>query len=167
MIKAIYPGTFDPPTNGHLDLIERSAKLFDVLIVAIGESTEKKPLFSLEERLEMLRELCVQFPNVEVVHFKGLLVNFAREKGANIIIRGLRAISDFEYEMQMALMNRKLAPNIETLFLMTSEKWSFLSSSLVKEIALLGGCVKGLVPPLVEKYLKEKRENGRDESGIV
>ncbi|MGC8843864.1 MAG: pantetheine-phosphate adenylyltransferase, partial [bacterium] len=108
-----------------------------------------------------------QFPNVEVVHFKGLLVNFAREKGANIIIRGLRAISDFEYEMQMALMNRKLAPNIETLFLMTSEKWSFLSSSLVKEIALLGGCVKGLVPPLVEKYLKEKRENGRDESGIV
>jgi pantetheine-phosphate adenylyltransferase len=164
LIKAIYPGTFDPPTNGHLDLIERSAKLFDVLIVAVGESMEKKPLFTLEERLNMLRELCAQYPNVEVSHFDGLLVNFAKEVGAKVIIRGLRAISDFEYEMQMALMNRKLAPNIETLFLMTSEKWSFLSSSLVKEIALLGGCIKDLVPPIVENYLREKRKNGGNES---
>lgn len=161
MIKAIYPGTFDPPTNGHLDLIERSAKLFDVLIVAIGEASAKNPLFSLEERLHMLRELCAKYPNVEVDHFKGLLVNYAKEKGANLIIRGLRAVSDFEYEMQMALMNRKLAPEIETVFLMTSAKWSFLSSSLVKEIALLGGCVRDLVPPLVENYLKEKRKNAR------
>jgi len=164
MIKAIYPGTFDPPTNGHLDLIERSAKLFDVLIVAIGEASAKNPLFSLEERLHMLRELCANYPNVEVDHFKGLLVNYAKEKGANLIIRGLRAVSDFEYEMQMALMNRKLAPEIETVFLMTSAKWSFLSSSLVKEIALLGGCVRDLVPPLVENYLKEKRKNARYES---
>jgi pantetheine-phosphate adenylyltransferase len=163
LIKAIYPGTFDPPTNGHLDLIERSAKLFDVLIVAVGESMEKKPLFTLEERLNMLRELCAQYPNVEVAHFKGLLVNFAKEVGAKVIIRGLRAISDFEYEMQMALMNRKLAPNIEIIFLMTSERWSFLSSSLVKEVALLGGCIKDLVPPIVENYLREKRKNGGNE----
>lgn len=164
MIKAIYPGTFDPPTNGHLDLIERSAKLFDVLIVAVGEQAEKNPLFSLEERINMLRELCAPYPNVEVDHFKGLLVSYAKEKEASLIIRGLRAVSDFEYEMQMALMNRKLAPDIETVFLMTSDRWSFLSSSLVKEIALLGGCVKDLVPPLVEKYLKEKRKNARYES---
>lgn len=164
MIKAIYPGTFDPPTNGHLDLIDRSAKLFDVLIVAIGEQTAKNPLFSLEERLNMLKELCAQYPNVEVDHFTGLLVDYAKEKGAHLIIRGLRAVSDFEYEMQMALMNRKLAPDVETIFLMTSDKWSFLSSSLVKEIALLGGCVKDLVPPLVEKYLKEKRKNARYKS---
>jgi len=163
LIKAIYPGTFDPPTNGHLDLIERSAKLFDVLIVAVGESMEKKPLFTLEERLDMLRELCAQYPNVEVAYFKGLLVNFAKQVGAKVIIRGLRAISDFEYEMQMALMNRKLAPNIETIFLMTSERWSFLSSSLVKEVALLGGCIKDLVPPVVENYLREKRKNGGNE----
>ncbi|MBC7327459.1 pantetheine-phosphate adenylyltransferase [bacterium] len=159
MIKAIYPGTFDPPTNGHLDLIERSSRLFDYVIVAIGEQSTKKPLFSIQERLDMLRELCAPFPNVEVDHFSGLLVHYAREKGVTIIIRGLRAVSDFEYEMQMALMNRKLAPDIETVFLMTSAKWSFLSSSLVKEVALLGGCVKQLVPPLVEKYLKEKRKN--------
>jgi len=164
MIKAIYPGTFDPPTNGHLDLIERGARLFDVLIVAIGEQEAKKPMFSLEERLEMLKELCARYPNVEVDHFKGLLVNYAQKKGASLIIRGLRAVSDFEYEMQMALMNRKLAPDIEIVFLMTSEKWSFISSSLVKEIALLGGCVKDLVPPLVENYLKEKRKNARDTS---
>lgn len=161
MIKAIYPGTFDPPTNGHLDLIDRSAKLFDVLIVAIGEQPTKKPLFSLEERIKMLKELCASYPNVEVDHFRGLLVEYAREKGASLIIRGLRAVSDFEYEMQMALINRKLAPDIETIFLMTSERWSFLSSSLVKEVAFLGGCVRDLVPPLVEKYLKEKKENAR------
>ncbi len=158
MIRAVYPGSFDPPTNGHLDLIERGSKIFDELIVAIGEPAGKRLLFSLEERLEMVKELCKDFPNVKVDYFKGLLVDYVKEKNVQVIIRGLRVISDFEYEMQMALMNRKLAPGVETIFLMTSDKWSFLSSSLVKEVALLGGCVKNLVPPLVEEYLKRKRE---------
>ncbi len=156
---AIYPGTFDPVTNGHIDLIKRALKLFSRLIVAIGENPAKKPLFSLEERLEMLEESLKDIPErdrLEITSFSGLLVEFARKKGAKVIVRGLRAVSDFEYEFQLALMNRRLARDIDTVFLMPGFRWIFISSTIIKEAARFGGSVEGLVPPIVEKKLKEK-----------
>jgi pantetheine-phosphate adenylyltransferase len=157
---AIYPGSFDPITNGHLDLIDRGARLFDRLIVAILRNESKEPLFSVEERIEMLREVAASYPNVDVDSFHGLLVDYAADKGASVIIRGIRAISDYEYELQMALMNRRLAPGIETVFLMASEDYSFISSRLVKEVISLGGEISGLVPPLVEVRLRNRVSRG-------
>lgn len=157
--RAIYPGTFDPVTNGHLDLIKRALNLFDYLIVAIGENPVKKPLFTVEERIYMIKEAIKEIPEyhrIEVDSFSGLLVDFAKKKSASIIIRGLRAVSDFEYEMQLALMNRKLSNSIDTIFLMPSLRWIFLSSSIVKEAAQFGGNVEDLVPPVVFQKLKEK-----------
>jgi pantetheine-phosphate adenylyltransferase len=157
---AIYPGSFDPITNGHLDLIDRGARLFDRLIVAILRNESKEPLFSVEERIEMLREVAASYPNVDVDSFHGLLVDYAADKGASVIIRGIRAISDYEYELQMALMNRRLAPGIETVFLMASEDYSFISSRLVKEVISLGGDISGLVPPRVEVRLRNRVSRG-------
>ncbi|HEV3254094.1 MAG TPA: pantetheine-phosphate adenylyltransferase [Candidatus Acidoferrales bacterium] len=155
-IIAIYPGSFDPVTNGHLDLIERGAKIFDRLIVAVLRNLEKDPLFAISERVEMLGEVTRAWPNVEVDVFGGLLMDYARQKKAQVILRGIRAISDYEYELQMALMNRKLEPNIETVFMMPAETYSYLSSRLVREIARLGGSVRDLVPALVEERLRTK-----------
>jgi len=155
-IIAIYPGSFDPVTNGHLDLIERASKLFDRLIVALLRNLEKDALFSLEEREEMLVESLRHLPNVSVDSFDGLLVDYARRKGAQVILRGIRAVSDYEYELQMALMNRQLEPGVETVFMLPGEAYSYLSSRLVKEVARLGGSVKGLVPPQVEKRIRAK-----------
>lgn len=157
---AVYPGSFDPITNGHLDLIERGAKLFDRLIIAILRNEDKEPLFTVEERMEMLREVVRDYPNVEVATFNGLLVDFARQNGANAIIRGIRAISDYEYELQMALMNRRLCPSVETVFLMAGEAYSFISSRLVKQVIALGGNITGLVPPSVAVRLKDRVLNG-------
>jgi pantetheine-phosphate adenylyltransferase len=156
---AIYPGTFDPITNGHLDIVKRALKLFDRLIIAIGENPAKKPLFTLEERIFMINEAIKDLPErnlIEVESFSGLLVDYAKRKGAIAIIRGLRAVSDFEYELQLALMNRKLSNSIDTVFLMPSLKWIFLSSSIIKEAARFGGDVSDLVPPIVAQKLKEK-----------
>ena len=153
---AIYPGSFDPFTNGHLDLIERSASLFDKLVVGILRNESKRPLFTVTERKQMMEEVLGGYANVEVDSFDGLLVDYAFRKRASVILRGIRAISDYEYELQMALMNRRLRPEIETAFLMASEAYSFLSSRLVKEVAELGGSVSGLVPPAVESRLKQK-----------
>jgi len=153
---AIYPGSFDPVTNGHLDLIERGTKIFDRLIVAVLRNLEKEPLFTVAERVEMLREVTRAWPNVEVDVFAGLLVDYARQRKANVILRGIRAISDYEYELQMALMNRKLEAQIETVFMMPAEQYSYLSSRLVREIAQLGGSIHGLVPPVVEQRLRMK-----------
>ena len=155
-IVAIYPGSFDPITNGHLDLIARGSRLVDKLIVGILRNESKKPLFSVEERREMLEEVVKPYANVQVGCFEGLTVEFAAERGANLILRGIRAISDYEKELQMALMNRRLQPGIETAFLMAGEAYSFISSHLVKEIASLGGNISGLVPPLVEARLKAR-----------
>lgn len=155
-IAAIYPGSFDPVTNGHLDLIERGAKIFDRLTVAVLRNLEKEPLFAVPERVEMLREVTGRWPNVEVDVFGGLLVDYARQRGASVILRGIRAISDYEYELQMALMNRKLEPRIETVFMMPAQAYSYLSSRLVREIARLGGPIEGLVPPVVEQRLRAK-----------
>ena len=155
-VVAIYPGSFDPLTNGHLDLIERGSKIFDELIVAILGNPEKEPLFTLEERLEMLREMTRPWPNVSIDSFHGLLVEYAREKGAHAVLRGIRAISDYEYELQMALMNRKLEPALETVFMMPAEQYSYISSRLVKEVFHLGGSVKDLVPLIVEEKLCAK-----------
>ncbi|MFH1347433.1 MAG: pantetheine-phosphate adenylyltransferase [Candidatus Margulisiibacteriota bacterium] len=154
MKVAIYPGSFDPITNGHVDVIERAAKLFDKVIVAVIRNPEKKPRFSLEERVEMLKKSLARDENVEVESFDGLLVSYAKKKNANIIVRGLRAVSDFDYEFQMALTNRKMVPEIETLFFMTDYKYSYLSSSFVKQIAHSGGDVSELVPAPVAKKLK-------------
>ncbi len=156
LVIAIYPGSYDPVTNGHLDLIERGASIFDKLIVAVLRNLEKDPLFPVAERLEMLQEVTRKWPNVEVDVFDGLLVDYARQKKARVILRGIRAISDYEYELQMALMNRKLEPQLETVFMIPAEAYSYLSSRLVKEVARLGGPVKGLVPPLVEERLRAK-----------
>ena len=155
-IIAVYPGSFDPITLGHLDIVERSKGLFSKVIVAVLQNPQKEALFSLEERLEMTKEVCRIYPEVEVQSFAGLLVDFAEQLGARGIIRGLRAPTDFEYELQMALMNRRLNEQVETLFMVPRETHTFVSSSLVKEIASLGGSVQGLVPPLVEKRLREK-----------
>ncbi len=155
-ILAIYPGSFDPITNGHLDLIERSSRIFDRLTVALLVNPEKLALFSLEERVEMARELTRGMANVAVDTFAGLLVDYAAQKGAKVIVRGVRAFSDYEYEFQMALMNRKLAPSLETIFLMPAENCTYVSSRLVKEISQRGGKVEGLVPALVENRLRQK-----------
>jgi pantetheine-phosphate adenylyltransferase len=153
-IIAIYPGSFDPITTGHLDLIVRGSRLVDRLIVAILRNEAKAPLFSVEERAGMLQEVVQPYSNVEVEAFDGLLVDYAAQRGANLIIRGIRAISDYEYELQMALMNRRLRPEIETAFLMAGEAYSFISSHLVKEVVSLGGDIAGLVPPVVEARLQ-------------
>lgn len=152
-LTAIYPGSFDPPTNGHLDLIERGARLFGRLIVSVLRNSEKAPLFTPGERIAMLREITAPIANVEVAEFEGLLVDFARQCRAGAVLRGIRAISDYEYELQMALMNRRLAPQLETVFLMSAEAYSYVSSRLIKEVYRLGGSVEGLVPPVVERRL--------------
>ena len=165
MRRAIYPGSFDPVTNGHLDIIERGCKLFDEIIISILINPEKQPFFTIEERLEMLAEVVKDINqggcNVRVDSFRGLLVNYAVNQQANAIVRGIRAISDYEYELQMALMNRRLEPNIETVFMMPAETYSYVSSRLVKEVFQLGGTIGGLVPPLVELRMKEKLESPR------
>lgn len=155
-VTAIYPGSFDPITNGHLDLIQRGARLFDRLIVAILRNETKQPLFSVEERIEMLHEVVHVYPNVEVDSFDGLLVDYAAAQSATVLLRGIRAISDYEYELQMALMNRRLQPGIETLFMMANEAYSFISSRLIKEVFGLGGNIRGLVPPSVEARLHRR-----------
>jgi pantetheine-phosphate adenylyltransferase len=155
-ILAIYPGSFDPMTNGHLDLIERGSRLFNHLIVAVLTNPEKQSLFSVRERVETLRQVTAGMGNVSVDTFSGLLVDYAVQKKARVILRGVRAFSDYEVELQMALMNRKLAPSLETVFLMPAESYTYLSSRLVKEIFKGGGSVKGLVPPRVEEQLQEK-----------
>ena len=157
MTLAIYPGTFDPVTNGHLNLIERGLLVFDDLIVAVATNIEKTPLFDTQERVEMIRESVGDEPRIQVETFHGLLVNYAKERKAAAILRGLRAVSDFEFEFQMAHMNRRLADDVETLFLMASEEFTYLSSRLVKEVALLGGDVTGLVSPEVARALEAKR----------
>jgi pantetheine-phosphate adenylyltransferase len=158
MRLAVYPGSFDPITNGHVDVIARAAKLFDEVIVAAATNDAKQSLFSMEERVAMMREVTARFPNVKVVAFEGLLVEFARQAGAVAVVRGLRAISDFEFEFQMALMNRKLEPTIETVFLTPREEYTYLSSRIVKEIARLGGAVEAFVPePVVEALRKKLR----------
>ena len=159
-VKAIYPGSFDPVTNGHLDLIARGSRIFDHLVVAILLNSSKNPLFTVEERVQMLTEATASFGNVSIATFQGLLVDFAREQQAQAVLRGIRAISDYEYELQMALMNRRLEPGIETVFMMPAETYSYVSSRLVKEVFQLGGTVSGLVPPLIEKRMKEKLNQG-------
>lgn len=156
MRRAIYPGSFDPLTNGHLDIIQRASRLVDELVVAVVQNPAKKSLFTLEERQEILQECARGLGNVRVGSFTGLLVDFVRQREAQIIVKGLRAVSDFEFEFQMALLNRNLAPEVDTLFLMTADRHAFLSSSSVKEIASLGGSVADLVPPYVERKLREK-----------
>jgi pantetheine-phosphate adenylyltransferase len=155
-VTAIYPGSFDPVTNGHLDLIARGATIFDQLIVAVAQNLEKEPLFTLKERVEMLEAVTFEWKNVEVEVFDGLLMDYARSHGASVIMRGIRAVSDYEYELQMAMMNRKIEPDIETVFMLPAEAYSYLSSRLVKELARLGGPVKDLVPPLVVERLRAK-----------
>jgi pantetheine-phosphate adenylyltransferase len=152
--KALYPGTFDPPTNGHVDLIQRGSKLFEHLTVAILINPVKNPLFTVEERVEMLKEATASLPNVSIATFDGLMVEFARKQGASAVLRGIRAISDYEYEFQMALMNRRLAPEIETVFLQPAGRYSFISSRMLKEVFSFGGDVTGLVPPNVLKRLR-------------
>lgn len=157
MTTAIYPGSFDPLTFGHVDVIERSSRLFDNVIVAILTNVQKTALFTVDERIEIMREILKpRFSNVEVDVFDGLLVDYAKQKKAQVIVRGIRAVTDYEYEFQMALMNRRLAPEIETVFMMPAENYSYLSSRLVKEIAELGGSVNGLVPDTVEKRLRRR-----------
>lgn len=155
-ITAIYPGSFDPPTNGHLDLIQRGSKIFDELVVAVLRNLEKAPLFSVSERVAMLERLIGGYSNVRVDTFDGLTVEYAARVNATCVLRGIRAISDYEYELQMALMNRKLRPELETVFMMPAEKYSYLSSKLVREVAQLGGSIQGLVPELVEQGLRAK-----------
>jgi pantetheine-phosphate adenylyltransferase len=160
MRRAIYPGSFDPVTNGHLDIIERGCKLFDEIIIGILVNPDKQPLFTVEERHQMLSEVVKSISQggctLRVDSFSGLLVNYAVAQEADVIVRGIRAISDYEYEMQMALMNRRLGPSVETVFMMPAETYSYVSSRLVKEVFQLGGTVTGLVPPLIERRMKEK-----------
>ncbi len=156
MRTAIYPGSFDPPTNGHFDIIKRSSRLFDHVIVAVAQNPNKKRFFSVDERMSMLREIVKEYPNIEVDHFNGLLVEYADKRGAVTILRGLRALSDFEYELELALMNRHLNSRVDTVFMMTDEHYSFIRSSLVRDVARLGGDISDKVPPIVEKYLKKR-----------
>jgi len=153
---AIYPGSFDPVTNGHIDIVKRGLKLFDKIIIAILHNSSKEFLFSIEERIEMIKISFENIPNIEVDAFDGLLVDYAKEKNACTILRGMRAVSDFEYEFQLALMNRRLSREIQTVFLMTGLRWIFTSSSIIKEAARYGGDIEGMVPPVVDKKLKEK-----------
>ena len=153
---AVYPGSFDPLTNGHVDIITRGARIFDRIIVAILINAEKAPLFSMDERLKITREVFQDFPNVEVDTFDGLLVDYVERRHAHVIVRGLRAVSDFEFEFQMALMNRRLNGKIETVFMMPAEQYSYISSRLIKEVFSLGGRVHGLVPDTVEERLRQK-----------
>ena len=155
-VTAIYPGSFDPVTNGHLDLIARGAMIFDRLIVAVAQNLEKEPLFAVKERVEMLEAVTFDLKNVEVEVFDGLLMEYARSRSASVVMRGIRAVSDYEYELQMAMMNRKIEPEIETVFMLPAEAYSYISSRLVKELARLGGPVKDLVPPLVVERLRAK-----------
>lgn len=164
MSNAIVPGSFDPVTNGHLDIIERASRTFGNVIVAVVINRAKTPMFTVQERVEMLREVCAHLPNISVDSFDGLLVDYARTHGAGIIVRGLRAVSDFEYELQMALTNRRLLPDVETVFMMTGAEYSYLSSNIVREIALLGGSVEGLVPDSVKQRLRKKVINSQRES---
>jgi pantetheine-phosphate adenylyltransferase len=154
---AIYPGSFDPLTNGHVDIIERGARIFDQIIVAILANVEKTPLFSVAERVALIQDVFRDRPNVQVDTFDGLLVDYAHRKRASVLVRGLRAVSDFEYEFQMALMNRHLAPEIETVFMMPAEQYTYISSRLIKEVFMLNGKIDGLVPPIVEERLHAKR----------
>ena len=160
MSLAVYPGTFDPITNGHVDILRRSLKIFDRVVVALAENVRKAPLFSSEERHRMITEALGRDARLEVDAFQGLLADYCRRRGAAVVIRGLRALADFEYEFQSAHMNRRLAPDVETLFLMTSEESFYVSSSLVKEVALMGGDVSRMVPPAVAAALTEKRKQG-------
>ena len=155
---AVFPGSFDPLTNGHVDIVLRSALLFERIIVAVLLHAEKKPLFTADERVAIIREVFREYPNVEVDTFDGLLVEYARQRRASAIVRGLRAVSDFEYEFQMALMNRHLEPSLETVFMMPAEQYTYLSSRLIKEVFRLGGEVRGLVPPAVERWMRHKEE---------
>ena len=155
MRRAIYPGTFDPITNGHLDIIERSARLFDEVIIALLMNIEKKPMFSIQERVDMIQQVN-RWNHVKVDTFQGLLVHYAVSQKAQVIVRGIRAVSDYEYELQMALMNRRLEPQLETVFMMSAEEYSHLSSSLIKEVFLLGGSITGLVPKVVEERMQSK-----------
>jgi pantetheine-phosphate adenylyltransferase len=154
---AVYPGSFDPLTNGHVDIISRGARLFDRIVVAILVNAEKNPLFTMEERVDIARAVFDRHPNVEVDTFEGLLVDYMERRKAQVVVRGLRAISDFEFEFQMALMNRRLKPQIETVFMMPAEQYTYISSRLIKEVFSLGGRVHGLVPELVESRLRDKK----------
>ena len=158
--RAVYPGTFDPITNGHEDLIQRAAKLFDEVVVGVAHSQAKRPFFSLDERVELGRKVLDRYPNVKVLGFAGLLSEFVKEQRAGVILRGLRAVSDFEYEFQLAGMNRRLAPGVETLFLTPSDKYLFLSATIVREIAVLGGDVSAFVHPLTVQRMREKIGKG-------
>jgi pantetheine-phosphate adenylyltransferase len=159
---AIYPGTFDPVTNGHLDILERALKLFDKVIITVARNTSKNPFFTEDERIVLLKQAAKHYKNVEIDSFEGLLVDYVKRTKATAVVRGLRAMTDFEYELQMALMNRKLYENMETVFLMPNEKYTYLSSNIVREIARLGGNVKKLVPPVVNKAFKQKKAVGDD-----
>ncbi len=152
----VYPGSFDPITFGHIDIIERAAGLFDKVIIAVSRNSSKKPLFTIEERVQMITQVLAPFSNIEIDSFEALTVHYAEQKGAQAIIRGLRAISDFENEFQMALTNKKIKPNVETVFLMAQPNYSFLSSSVVRELASYGGCIRDFVPPYIEECLTEK-----------
>lgn len=166
-MKAIYPGSFDPVTNGHLDIIERAAAIFDELVVAVAVNREKTPTFTVEERVEMLREACAHLANVRVDHFRGMLVDYVVRQGAAVVVRSLRAVSDFEYEFQMALMNKRLNDRVETVFLTTSAEHLFLSSSLVREMAELGAPLTGLAPPGVEdRFRRKHKDNGQEAERI-
>jgi pantetheine-phosphate adenylyltransferase len=169
-VVAIYPGSFDPITNGHLDLIQRGSRLFDRLIVSVLRNESKAPLFSAAERMEMLREVLQVYPNVEVDSFDGLLVEYAAGRSATVVLRGIRAISDYEYELQMALMNRRLRPQLETVFLLANEAYSFISSRLVKQVFGLGGNISGLVPASVEarmqRRMSKRKMSKRKRKGI-
>jgi len=160
MRRAIFPGSFDPPTNGHLDIIKRSLPLFDEMIIAVLNNPEKKPMFSVKERCDLIREILPSVKNgnceITVDSFSGLTADFAKKSGATAIVRGIRAVSDYEYELRMALMNRRLEPSIETVFLMAAEEYSYVSSDLMKQVFVLGGRVEGLIPTIVEERMREK-----------